>query len=541
MILQQDSAPLQQHLLQPTSILPVNQSDASSTAESPMSGLVDDPSEMVAGITTNTRTPDLMASRVWTDQDILTLIAAYKKCKRPHSRLSASSHEKMETTENLFERVHAEFVKSALNVHRTPKSLHEKFGFLTQTYRRIKEYQSGNLYEASEGVNWWTLRPKEQRRFLTRSMTPISLLVFQTLESVLEGNDMRSVFPVALRIDNLPQSPPHSSVDVAEPPLLQTFQIALKTDTASLARPQQPPRAHTDSSVPSLNLPISPTPSTTSQLHTPLSPLERQSLSQQPPLPTIHKSVPAQLAANQLRPQLMPRSVSCDISGASSERNVFMQPSYAQQMSLDSPSYLMPLSNFPDLDMASSLQTFDPQSQNGSHVNLGDQINEMAFGSHALLRSVVTTPLDDISVSPNEMPAQFGKRRRIDSENSIPHISHDSFSVGDDMTKMSNDKHHDPILGSDFSSLPSALPEVMSHSSGMSMPSSASFQDSGSPQTQGTQHILQEFVALYKRSVEEQRHRDELLLKTLTSISQMTSSLCQSIAGHQRKFDPGQW
>ncbi|KAK9370262.1 hypothetical protein V1509DRAFT_617242 [Lipomyces kononenkoae] len=104
--------------------------------------------------------------RNWTDADILTLIESYKECKRqeiaareaaaatlnsPNDRTSSAygqnpvsstattlrtaASEKHETTEAFFEKVHSVFVRSAMNAQRTAKSLHEKFGFLTVTYR----------------------------------------------------------------------------------------------------------------------------------------------------------------------------------------------------------------------------------------------------------------------------------------------------------------------------------------------------------------------------------------------------------------------
>ncbi|KAK9470478.1 uncharacterized protein V1510DRAFT_432099 [Dipodascopsis tothii] len=148
--------------------------------------------------TSKFRIVDSSAGRNWTDSDILHLIEAYRLCRYASRGAGADTDDgpaggsdrpdgRPETADALFERVHAVFVRRALNANRTAKSLHEKFGFLTMTYRRIRDYEAARADRRLPA--WWELSVKEQRQHLSKSMTPISEVVFRALAAADDGRD----------------------------------------------------------------------------------------------------------------------------------------------------------------------------------------------------------------------------------------------------------------------------------------------------------------------------------------------------------------
>lgn len=198
--------------------------------------------------TSKFRILDSSAGRNWTDSDILHLIESYKHCRPSIANASLTSftaatttldadrqQEKPETAEALFERVHAIFINRALNAQRTAKGLHEKFGFLILTYRRIREYETGKILPASpspaitpNGVStppagsldiarssstlerkpWWEMSIKEQRQYLSKSMTPISETVYRALDDIMDKPRESQLQTENFSMSHTPHTPP---------------------------------------------------------------------------------------------------------------------------------------------------------------------------------------------------------------------------------------------------------------------------------------------------------------------------------------------
>ncbi|KAK9479873.1 hypothetical protein V1514DRAFT_326710 [Lipomyces japonicus] len=203
-----------------------------------------------AYLTAKFRVAESSVGRNWTDADILCLVTAYKECKREanagrKNNMVSEIYEDgnangggrvHESIEAFFDRVHGLFVQRAINPQRTPKSIHEKFGFLAVTFRRIREFQEGQLLGMPDGIGWWELPIKEQRRFLSKSMTPISETVylalrpiFDAIEAPKEQSKQITLLPsnknsgISSYLDNSIRSSPSVSQTQVSTPLLTPF------------------------------------------------------------------------------------------------------------------------------------------------------------------------------------------------------------------------------------------------------------------------------------------------------------------------------
>ncbi|KAK9381715.1 uncharacterized protein V2V93DRAFT_367662 [Kockiozyma suomiensis] len=488
-----------------------------------------------------------VTSRVWTDADIMVLIDAYTRCK--HEAMAArktavlastpSDHlfpshgraasEKSETSEELFDRVHAEFVKHAVNPHRTPKSLHEKFGFLTITYRRIKEFQMGRIENAPCGTNWWDMRVKEQRKYLTKSMTPISFAVYQAIEPVVSLIDAQKSILLSTSSSSTSGSPripvTPVSLDLSDLSLLQNFSASPQkhnSDKGSLhVRTASAPMGLSNSS---RNVPMSPAMTAIdSRNSVPLSPYQPSSYRKQ----AQHQSLNYENTF--LSPQYAQR-----VQLARSKSTIHQQRQHilqSQNIMLSQDMHQQQQSSIQSQGRQSPVRQqqrsgFDHEMEFQDEPSLADSQLRMTYHSQNMGESL---PLQNLT---NE-DIMAAKRRRVNNN------AHNAISVPDE--KLQADFPYniqDGLQYMQHDDLASVCSESTSQQDAqVLLPQQLHYQLPvySASQAQPTQ-VLQEFMTIYKQLMEGQRRRDEQILEVLNSISSMTKDICQ-IVQKKRNFD----
>ncbi|KAK9319036.1 hypothetical protein V1517DRAFT_333821 [Lipomyces orientalis] len=498
--------------------------------------------------TSKFRVIESSVGRNWTDADILTLIESYKECKRheiaareataasvyatntriasPNSSNPVASTaaamnaalEKPETAEAFFEKVHSVFVKFAMNPQRTAKSLHEKFGFLTVTYRRIKDFQTGKLFGAPAGVSWWEIPVKEQRRYLSKSMTPISDVVYKALEPLIERSDFqkRAYSIIQSRIQPAPATTATSTFAAPDAPLMNIFRVSV-APTPTQRSPGQ------------------------SQPQSPASVAQTQSI------PVVAEAISDTSIPNRISAQV-PQSArdSNDIIRQdleSQQDNVYMQPQYGHQPSGASTrtetNHPVPPSGA--LQQAGDRQIHTPPEFSSSQQQHQQQAGNNPPGHYFQQMPIVFDPAsvppppnpppnlqqrqnnghqrgpstiqrqamrhaDGISGNLDRATTEVVKRRRVDYVATVPEEDEHEYREED---IDSADAYPPPV---------DPPPGVI-----------ANQQQQLPRQTGSAAGILREFVTMYKQSLDEQRRRDEQLLLTLQGISQMTTAICKAV------------
>ncbi|KAK9388737.1 hypothetical protein V1515DRAFT_374563 [Lipomyces mesembrius] len=519
--------------------------------------------------TSKFRIIECSAGRNWTDADILTLIESYKECKRHeiaareattasvyagNTRTTAADGpnpvassavlmtavlEKPETAEVFFEKVHSVFVKSAMNLQRTAKSLHEKFGFLTVTYRRIKDFQTGKLFGAPAGVSWWDIPVKEQRRYLSKSMTPISDIVYEALEPLIERSDFQKRVYSVLQSRIQPVPTTATTFTTSDAPLMNTFRVsvapALTQQSPVHSQPLSPATITRTLSNSVVATPMSNSASiasgasaqATSQSAT-ISNTTRQDMEKQ-------QDVYSQLqyrhrqsgTGTSPHTQTNSNSSSAALQRADNthihtpaDLNTTQQNQHHQSFQI--PFQLQTGNNVRGNYYQQMPNLFDPASARSPPnppPNSQQPLNRGARVASTIQRQA-TRNTDVVSGDLDPAAAVVMKRRRIDQDAS-------TVVAEDECDYDENPREEDDVVitGTQPSTTdylpPSEPPPGISASQRqpqqlLRMQSSA-------------EGILHEFVTLYKRSLEEQRQRDEQLLLTLQGISQMTSAICKAV------------
>ncbi|KAK9371002.1 hypothetical protein V1509DRAFT_615463 [Lipomyces kononenkoae] len=130
--------------------------------------------------------------------------------------------------------------------------------------------------------------------------------------------------------------------------------------------------------------------------------------------------------------------------------------------------------------------------------------------SIATIQRQATRRADAIAGDPQSSTAEATKRRRIEQDHAMivagNECDYDVLDGGGIPEPQHSTNDYPPPLD--------PPPRVMGHD------------QRWPPSAEG---ILQEFVTLYKHSLEEQRQRDEKLLLALQRISQMTSAICKAV------------
>ncbi|KAK9354163.1 hypothetical protein V1505DRAFT_359701 [Lipomyces doorenjongii] len=520
--------------------------------------------------TSKFRIIECSAGRNWTDADILTLIESYKECKRheiaAREATTASVHaantrttsadgpnpvassavlmtaalEKPETAEVFFEKVHSVFVKSAMNPQRTAKSLHEKFGFLTVTYRRIKDFQTGKLFGAPAGVIWWDIPVKEQRRYLSKSMTPISDIVYEALEPLIERSDFQKRVYSVLRSRIQPVPTTTTTFATSDAPLMNTFRVsvapALTQQSPVHSQPQSPAtitRTESNSFVPTPMSNSASTASSASAQATSQSATIRGNTTQQDMEKQRDAYVQLQYRHRQSRTGTSPhmqtnpnsspdRMQRADNTNMSANLNTTQQHQHHQSFQIPFQlqignnvrgNYYQQMPNLFDPASSSTPSPPNPPPNPQQPLNRGAQVASTIQRQAPRNTDVMSGDLDPAA-------AVVMKRRRIDQDASTAvaedecdydENAREEDDVGITRTQPSTTDYlppSEPPPGVSTSQRrPQELPRMRSSAEG----------------------ILHEFVTLYKSSLEEQRQRDEQLLLTLQAISQMTSAICKAV------------
>ncbi|KAK9236805.1 hypothetical protein V1525DRAFT_362183 [Lipomyces kononenkoae] len=509
--------------------------------------------------TSKFRIIECSAGRNWTDADILTLIEAYKECKRDEiaareataatvyaaaaaknartssangpnpvdstAALRTAASEKPETIEAFFEKVHAVFVKSAMNPQRTAKSLHEKFGFLTLTYRRIKDFQTGKLFGTPAGANWWDIPIKEQRRYLTKSMTPMSDIVYEALEPLIERSDFqkRAHSVLQSRVQPGPAPVPATMTTFTTPdgPLMNAFSVPVmatltqespvpsqQQSSTTITRTQSSPLATSLSTVASVasngsaQTPETATVSTTagqdteSQHHVYVLPQYRNRSS------GAGTSPHTQVNAN-----FTPGGVQSSFTKQHTYHSQFQVPIQFQvgnNMSAN-PGQQAPTEFYLASTPSSSNSPNSQQPKNRDHLVV------------SMIQRQATRGADAISSDLEPSTALARKRRRVEQDSSTMVAENEGDYEESDTNEILEPQHGT----NDYPPPLDAPPRVSGNDRRP--------QQQQSRWSPSAEEILQEFVTLYKHSLEEQRQRDEQLLLALERISQMTSAICKAV------------
>ncbi|KAK9374534.1 uncharacterized protein V1513DRAFT_485218 [Lipomyces chichibuensis] len=523
--------------------------------------------------TSKFRIIECSAGRNWTDADILTLIESYKECKRHEIEareattasvyaantrtrsadgpnpvassavLMTAALEKPETADAFFEKVHSVFVKGAMNPQRTAKSLHEKFGFLTVTYRRIKDFQTGKLFGAPAGVSWWDIPVKEQRRYLSKSMTPISDIVYEALEPLIERSDFQKRVYSVLQSRIQPVPTTTTTFTMSDAPLMNTFRVsvapALTQRSPVHSQPESPTTITRIQSNPVVATPISDSASITSSA-------TAQATSQSAIISSIasrqdmekQQDVYVQLqyrhrqsgSGTSPHTQTNPNSSSAAMQRADSTHMHspanFTTQQHRQHQSFQIPLQLQTGNNVQGNYYPQMPNLFDPASAPSPRNPPPNQQRPQNRGASvaSTIQRQATRNADVISGDLDPAAAVAMKRRRIDQGASTVAVDDEC-----DYEEYAGEEDDAGIAGTQ--------PSTTDYPPPLEPPPGASTSQREPQQSQrmrpSAEGILHEFVTLYKRSLEEQRQRDEQLLATLQGISQMTSAICKAVEqGH---------
>ncbi|KAK9311816.1 hypothetical protein V1522DRAFT_128768 [Lipomyces starkeyi] len=540
---QEQTLQMQQHSLSPYREPQQRPSESSPTTTAPFA------------YTSKFRIIECSAGRNWTDADILTLIESYKECKcheiaareattasvyaaktrttsadgpnpvASSAVLMTAALEKPDTAEAFFEKVHSVFVKSAMNPQRTAKSLHEKFGFLTVTYRRIKDFQTGKLFGAPAGVSWWDIPVKEQRRYLSKSMTPISDIVYEALEPLIERSDFQKRVYSVLQSRIQPVPTTTTTFATSDAPLMNTFRVsvapALTQRSPVHSQPQSPATITRTQSNPvatpmsnSASIASSASAQATSQSATISSNTTRQDMEKQ-------QDVYVQLQYRH-RESGDGRSPHTQTNPNSSSAANFTTQQHQHHQSFQIPFQLQTGNNVRANYYPQMSNLFDPTSAPSPPNPPPNPQQPQNRGARvaSTIQHQATRSADVISRDLDPTAAVVMKRRRIDRDASTVVVEDEC-----DYDEYAGEEDDPGIIGTQSSA--TAYPPPSEPPPGVS---TSQRQPQQLPRMRpSAEGILHEFVTLYKRSLEEQRQRDEQLLLTLQGISQMTSAICKAV------------
>ncbi|KAK9247331.1 hypothetical protein V1506DRAFT_532366 [Lipomyces tetrasporus] len=503
--------------------------------------------------TSKFRVIESSVGRNWTDADILTLVESYKECKRheiaareataasvyatntrialpnasnPVASTAAAMNaalEKPETAEAFFEKVHSVFVKSAMNPQRTAKSLHEKFGFLTVTYRRIKDFQTGKLFGAPAGVSWWEIPVKEQRRYLSKSMTPISDVVYEALEPLIERSDFqkRAYSVIQSRIQLAPATTPTSTFATPDAPLMNIFRVSVAPTPAQRSPGQSQPQ------------------SPASVAHTQSTPVVAAAISDTGSIPN---SISAQVPHSARDSNDIIRQ-----DHHAHQNNVYMQPQYGHRPSgASTHTETNPVPPSGAMQHAGDRQIHTPPEFSTSQQKRQQQHQQQAGNnppSHYLQQMPIVFDPASVPPPPNPPPnfqqrQNNGHHQRVASTTQRQAMRHVNGISGNldrattEVVKRRRVEHGATVpeedegeYGEEDRDSADAYPPPADPPPGVI----TNQQQQLPRQTGSAAGILREFVTMYKQSLDEQRRRDEQLLLTLQGISQMTTAICKAV------------